>query len=155
MAAFLVLSAVKLWIACTLSPFGDEAFYWQESRHPAWGYSDLPPLTAWLVRLGEDVAGHGAFGMRSACGSVAVANASTCAWLGWTPKDQPAEGGQEVSTSRGMVGPFKSRDQRANAYGVQARLAVGANQVLGKLWRGVRGRAATTTAAMAAIQGLP
>ncbi len=62
--AFVVLLAIKLVIACTLAPFGDEAFYWQESRHLAWGYSDLPPLTAWLIRLGEDVAGHGLFGMR-------------------------------------------------------------------------------------------
>lgn len=47
-----------------MSPFGDEAFYWQESRHPAWGYSDLPPLTAWLIWLGERIAGHGLMGMR-------------------------------------------------------------------------------------------
>ncbi|HET6806297.1 MAG TPA: glycosyltransferase family 39 protein [Frateuria sp.] len=47
-----------------MSPFGDEAFYWLESRHPAWGYSDLPPLTAWLIWLGERVAGHGLVGMR-------------------------------------------------------------------------------------------
>lgn len=60
----MLLSLVKLAIAATLAPFGDEAFYWQESRHPAWGYSDLPPLTAWLIRLGESVAGHGLLGMR-------------------------------------------------------------------------------------------
>ena len=62
--AFAVLLLLKWVIAGTLSPFGDEAFYWQESRHPAWGYTDLPPLTAWLIRLGESVAGHGLFGMR-------------------------------------------------------------------------------------------
>lgn len=61
---FVALLAIKLLIACTLSPFGDEAFYWMESRHPAWGYSDLPPLTAWLIRLGEAVAGHSLIGMR-------------------------------------------------------------------------------------------
>jgi 4-amino-4-deoxy-L-arabinose transferase-like glycosyltransferase len=62
--AFAVLCVVKLIVAATLSPFGDEAFYWQESRHLAWGYSDLPPLTAWLIRLGESLAGHGVLGMR-------------------------------------------------------------------------------------------
>ena len=51
-------------LAATLQPFGDEAFYWQESRHLAWGYSDLPPLTAWLIRGGECVAGHGVLAMR-------------------------------------------------------------------------------------------
>ncbi|MGN2247377.1 ArnT family glycosyltransferase [Frateuria sp. GZRR35] len=55
---------LKCIVAATMSPFGDEAFYWLESRHPAWGYSDLPPLTAWLIWLGERVAGHGLIGMR-------------------------------------------------------------------------------------------
>ncbi|BDU21240.1 hypothetical protein DYGSA30_26970 [Dyella sp. GSA-30] len=62
--AFVGLLAIKLLIACTLSPFGDEAFYWMESRRLAWGYSDLPPLTAWLIRLGESIAGHSLIGMR-------------------------------------------------------------------------------------------
>ncbi|SFS12527.1 4-amino-4-deoxy-L-arabinose transferase [Dyella sp. OK004] len=62
--AFVLLLLGRLVIAASLSPFGDEAFYWQESRHLAWGYSDLPPLTAWLIRLGESVAGHGLLGMR-------------------------------------------------------------------------------------------
>ncbi|RDS86526.1 4-amino-4-deoxy-L-arabinose transferase [Dyella psychrodurans] len=62
--AFLFLLAVKLALAAVMQPFGDEAFYWQESRHLAWGYSDLPPLTAWLIRLGESLAGHGTLGMR-------------------------------------------------------------------------------------------
>jgi 4-amino-4-deoxy-L-arabinose transferase-like glycosyltransferase len=61
---FLALFGVKLVLAAELQPFGDEAFYWQESRHLAWGYSDLPPLTAWLIRLGEALAGHGVLGMR-------------------------------------------------------------------------------------------
>jgi 4-amino-4-deoxy-L-arabinose transferase-like glycosyltransferase len=62
--AFAALLVCKCIVAAHMSPFGDEAFYWQESRHPAWGYSDLPPLTAWLIWLGERVAGHGLFGMR-------------------------------------------------------------------------------------------
>lgn len=62
-AAFVALSVVKLWLAATVAPFTDEAFYWQESKHLAWGYSDLPPLTAWLIRLG-DVLGHGVLAMR-------------------------------------------------------------------------------------------
>jgi len=62
--AFLILLVLKLMLAAVMQPFGDEAFYWQESRHLAWGYSDLPPLTAWLIRLGESLAGHGTLGMR-------------------------------------------------------------------------------------------
>lgn len=55
---------LKLGVAWRLSPFSDEAFYWQESRHLAWGYSDLPGMTAWLIRLGETVGGHGLLAMR-------------------------------------------------------------------------------------------
>ncbi len=63
--AFTLLQSVKLGLAMRLAPFVDEAFYWQESRHLAWGYSDLPPLTAWLIRLGETVTGqHGVLAMR-------------------------------------------------------------------------------------------
>jgi 4-amino-4-deoxy-L-arabinose transferase-like glycosyltransferase len=61
---FLGLLGAKLLLAAKLQPFGDEAFYWQESRHLAWGYSDLPPLTAWLIRLGEALAGHSVLAMR-------------------------------------------------------------------------------------------
>jgi len=62
--AWTVLLAIKLTLAATLAPFGDEAWYWQESRHLALGYSDLPPATAWLIRLGESVLPHGVFAMR-------------------------------------------------------------------------------------------
>jgi hypothetical protein len=61
---FVMALLLKIVIAATLSPFGDEAFYWQESLSPAWGYSDLPPLTAWLIALSEGVFGHGRFAMR-------------------------------------------------------------------------------------------
>ena len=56
---------VKVAIAVLLAPFGDEAFYWQESRVLAWSYTDLPPATALTIRLGETVFGHHEFGMRS------------------------------------------------------------------------------------------
>jgi len=64
LAVFAVTCVVRLVIACTLSPFGDEAFYWQESLAPAWGYSDLPPLTAWLIAASEACFGHGLLAMR-------------------------------------------------------------------------------------------
>lgn len=48
-----LLALLKLVLAATLPLFGDEAFYWWESQRPAWSYSDLPPLTAWMVSLGS------------------------------------------------------------------------------------------------------
>ncbi len=64
---------IALWAAATLCKcalawyvplFVDEAFYWQEGRHLAWAYSDLPGLTAWLTRLGVELGGHDVFGVR-------------------------------------------------------------------------------------------
>jgi len=47
------ISLLKVAMAARLPLFVDEAFYWQESRHLSWAYSDLPGLTAWLIRLGD------------------------------------------------------------------------------------------------------
>lgn len=55
---------VKALIVVLLPLFVDEAFYWQESRHLAWVYSDLPGLTAWLIRLGTALAGHEVWAVR-------------------------------------------------------------------------------------------
>jgi 4-amino-4-deoxy-L-arabinose transferase-like glycosyltransferase len=56
--------ALKLWLATRLPLFGDEAFYWLEGQHPAWAYSDLPGLTAWLARLGVAIGGNHPIGLR-------------------------------------------------------------------------------------------
>jgi 4-amino-4-deoxy-L-arabinose transferase-like glycosyltransferase len=59
------MQSIKLCIAATLAPFGDEAFYWQESRALAWSFTDVPPATALMIRAGETVFGHSLLGMRS------------------------------------------------------------------------------------------
>lgn len=46
-------AAVRFWLTRDLALFGDEAFYWLESQHPDWGYSDVPLLTPLLVGLGD------------------------------------------------------------------------------------------------------
>ncbi|MGV8931003.1 MAG: ArnT family glycosyltransferase [Luteimonas sp.] len=58
------VSLLKLAMAARLPLFVDEAFYWQESRHLAWAYSDLPGLTAWLIRLGNIAFGDGLLAVR-------------------------------------------------------------------------------------------
>jgi hypothetical protein len=60
---WLALLALKLWLAARLPLFVDEAFYWQEGRHLAWAYSDLPGLTAWLARIGDEL-GDGTLALR-------------------------------------------------------------------------------------------
>lgn len=63
-AAWALLLVAKAWLALSLPPFGDEAFYALESRRLAWAYSDLPGLTAWLVRLGTEAGGMAPLAMR-------------------------------------------------------------------------------------------
>jgi 4-amino-4-deoxy-L-arabinose transferase-like glycosyltransferase len=57
--------ALKLLLAAHLPLFVDEAFYWQEGRHLAAAYSDLPGLTAWLARLGVALGGNNALALRA------------------------------------------------------------------------------------------
>ena len=67
--AFLALWAgvcvLKLVVAAHLPLFVDEAFYWQEGRHLAAAYSDLPGLTAWLARLGTELGGTHLLALRA------------------------------------------------------------------------------------------
>ena len=59
------VSLLKVAMAARLPLFVDEAFYWQESRHLSWAYSDLPGLTAWLIRLGDFMFGDGRLALRA------------------------------------------------------------------------------------------
>ena len=63
-ASWVLLCVAKLALAWRLPLFVDEAFYWQEGRHPAWAYSDLPGLTAWLAHLGDALAPAQAIALR-------------------------------------------------------------------------------------------
>lgn len=47
-----LLFAMKLILAASLDLYSDEIFYWLASTRPALAYSDLPFVTAQLVRLG-------------------------------------------------------------------------------------------------------
>jgi len=45
-----------------LSP--DEAYYWDWSRHLAWGYYSKPPMVAWIIALSTKIFGNTPFGVR-------------------------------------------------------------------------------------------
>ncbi len=53
---FGVVLIIKLYLATVLDLYSDEIFYWQESTHPALGYSDLPFVTAALSGLVSSIA---------------------------------------------------------------------------------------------------
>lgn len=65
LALWVGVLAAKLLVAARLPLFVDEAFYWQEGQHLAWAYSDLPGLTAWMIRLGGELFGESALAVRS------------------------------------------------------------------------------------------
>jgi len=64
-ALWIGVTAIKCALAARLPLFVDEAFYWQEGRHLALAYSDLPGLTAWLARIGVEIGGQHAWALRS------------------------------------------------------------------------------------------
>ncbi|KAF1709906.1 hypothetical protein CSC70_09435 [Pseudoxanthomonas kalamensis DSM 18571] len=64
LALWIAITAIKLLVAARLPLFVDEAFYWQEGRHLALAYSDLPGLTAWLIRLGTEIGGQHVLAVR-------------------------------------------------------------------------------------------
>lgn len=64
-AAWFLTLGIHVILATRLLPFGDEAWYWQESRALDWSFSDIPAATALLIRAGETLFGHGLFGMRA------------------------------------------------------------------------------------------
>ncbi|MBN1556623.1 MAG: glycosyltransferase family 39 protein [Lentisphaerae bacterium] len=51
------VTAARLWFITSLPLSGDEAYHWEWSRRPAFGYYDHPGLTAYLIRLSTAVFG--------------------------------------------------------------------------------------------------
>ena len=64
-ALWSVLQVTKLVLAAALPVFVDEAFYAWEGQFPAWAYSDLPGLTAFLARLGTGIGGQHPLALRA------------------------------------------------------------------------------------------
>ena len=64
--AIALITALRIAVAAALPLTGDEAYYWEWSRRPAFGYTDHPPMVAWAIALGAPL--HwGAFGVRLGC----------------------------------------------------------------------------------------
>jgi len=59
-----VVTAYRLFYASALPLTADEAYYWQWSRHLAWGYFDHPPLIAWIIAAGTGIVGINPLGVR-------------------------------------------------------------------------------------------
>lgn len=78
------LGAFHLVFSAFVGLAGDEAYYWEWARRLDWGYYDHPPMIAWLIALGTQLAGLNEFGVRLF--SVLLATASL-ALVGWLARD--------------------------------------------------------------------
>lgn len=57
---------LKVLLAAVFPFTGDEAFFYQWGAHPAWHYSDHPPLVGWLIALLRAIGGDSPLVLRSA-----------------------------------------------------------------------------------------
>ncbi|GAB4143158.1 MAG: hypothetical protein Fur0037_10720 [Planctomycetota bacterium] len=60
----LLVLGLGLWLCATMPVFAQEAYYWCYAQHPALSYFDHPPMVAWTIRLGTELLGDGALGLR-------------------------------------------------------------------------------------------
>ncbi len=61
----LVAASIQLLVGALGPLDGDETLYWEWARQLAWGYFDHPPGVAFLVRLGVELFGVNALGVRA------------------------------------------------------------------------------------------
>jgi 4-amino-4-deoxy-L-arabinose transferase-like glycosyltransferase len=77
-----VLTVLRAYAAFNVPLTADEAYYWTWSLHPAFGYTDHPPMVAWLIDFGH-LFGSGAgfvrlpFVLCEAIAALAVGRAAT------------------------------------------------------------------------------
>ncbi len=65
-ALVVLMTLARLYLMIQLPLTGDEAYYWQWSRHLAFGYYDHPPVIAWSVALFNAIFGRTLFATRLA-----------------------------------------------------------------------------------------
>jgi undecaprenyl-diphosphatase len=64
LAVIAFATALRFIVGSRLPLLPDETYYWDWSRHLAFGYFDHPPMIAWLIALGTNLFGVNPFGVR-------------------------------------------------------------------------------------------
>lgn len=71
-----------LYAACyPMNLAGDEAYYWEWSRHPDWGYYSKPPGIAWLMALVTGIGGSHTVTIRLAASVIGAGSLIVCRHL--------------------------------------------------------------------------
>lgn len=78
-AVLATIGVLLVWFASQTPLAHDEAYYWQWSRHLAWGYFDHPPMIAYLIGAGTRLLGHNELGVRL----VPLLMALAIPWVAW------------------------------------------------------------------------
>jgi 4-amino-4-deoxy-L-arabinose transferase-like glycosyltransferase len=74
-----VIGIARLFYVSSMDLVADEAYYWDWSRYPAFGYFDHPPMVAWLIFAFTKLFGATALGVKA--GAIACSLiASVCAY---------------------------------------------------------------------------
>ncbi len=87
LAVFITFATLSGMAISHISLFGDEAFYWLESRHLAWSYTDVPGWTAWQAALAETIGGHSYLGLRWLSWLAGLCVPWLGFWLAWQSSD--------------------------------------------------------------------
>jgi len=59
-----IVIILRLIVASIAPLHPDEAYYWLWSKHLSWGYYDHPPMVSYWIRLGTEIMGDSALGVR-------------------------------------------------------------------------------------------
>lgn len=78
-ALVLALTVLRLFTAAQAHLVEDEAYYRLWGLYPAWGYYDHPPMVAWWIWIGQQIAGDTTLGVRL-IGILATALGSAFLW---------------------------------------------------------------------------
>ncbi|RYE07663.1 MAG: phospholipid carrier-dependent glycosyltransferase [Hyphomicrobiales bacterium] len=83
----LYLLGLRLWFDITVTPMGDEAYYWMWGQHLSWSYFDHPPLNGWLQGAVAAIFGWSNFTVRLTTW-LSLAGTASVFWL-WSARLAP------------------------------------------------------------------
>jgi len=101
--AVVALTAARLLAAALVPLSPDEAYYYDWSRFPAWGYYDHPPMIAWWIAASTAIFGTSAFGVRALAVLATLPASAAIAIAGRALFDAPVAGRAALWTNATLL----------------------------------------------------